>query len=50
VCEHRLLQSLQLRAGLEPELAHQRPAGVGICLQRLGLAAGAVEGEHQLGT
>ena len=35
--------------GSSPSSPDQRPAGVGVDLERLGLAAGAVEREHQLG-
>ena len=46
--EHRALELLQLATGLEPEVLHQRPPGVAERVERLGLAAGSVEREHQL--
>ena len=41
------LELAQMLAGLDPEVADQRPARVRVGLQRLRLAVGAVEGEHQ---
>ena len=43
------LEPLELGAGLEPELLDERGAGAAVGVERLGLAAGAVEGEHQVG-
>ena len=37
----------QLGARLDPQVLDQSPSGGPVCLQRLGLAAGAVEGEHE---
>jgi hypothetical protein len=48
VGEDRRLKPLQLGARLDPELSHQYPAGTREDLQRLGLAAGSVQGDHQL--
>jgi len=48
VSEDRLLQALEALAWFEPELLGERPPCVLIDLQRLRLAAGAVESEHQL--
>ena len=48
VAEDRLLELAQLGAGLDPDLLGQRPMRVAICLDRLGLPSGAVEGEHAL--
>jgi hypothetical protein len=48
VLEHRLLQLLQLRSRLDAQLVHERPAGVLVDVQRVGLAARAVEREHEL--
>ena len=45
--EDRALELAQLRARLESELADERRPCIGICRERVGLAAGAVEGEHQ---
>src|SRR5256885_3145534 len=39
---------LQGGAGLEPELAGERPAALSVDLECFRLPAGAVEGEHQL--
>ena len=50
VREDRLLDPLQLGARLEPELADQHAAGVGVHIERLRLAARPVEREHQLDT
>ena len=46
--EDRLLELLELGAGLEPELLVEGAAGIPVTLEGLGLAAGTVEGEHQL--
>jgi hypothetical protein len=43
-----LLQTLQLWTRLKPELTEEPAAGVGIRVERFGLAAGAVKGKHQL--
>ncbi len=48
VAEDGLLQLAQLGAGLDPDLLDQRPVRIAICLHRLGLPSGAVEGEHTL--
>ena len=47
--EDRLLQVAQLRARLDAELADEPLARVLVGVERLGLAAAAVEREHQLG-
>ena len=47
--EDLLLEAAQLGPGLDPDLLGQRLAGVAVGLQGLGLAPGAVEGEHALG-
>ncbi len=49
VHEHRPLQPLQRATGLEPELLHEHLARLVVDAQRLGLAARAVEGDHELG-
>ena len=41
------LELPELRAGLDAELLDEAPARVLVDLERFGLAAGAVEGEHQ---
>ena len=46
--EDLLLELLQGGPGLEPELLGQQPPPVLVGLERLGLSAGLVEGEHQL--
>ena len=46
--EDLLLERLELGGGLEAELRHERLAGIGVRLEGLGLAAGAVQREHQL--
>ena len=46
--EDGLLETLELGAGLEAELLDERPASIGVHVECLRLAAGAVEGEHQL--
>ena len=46
--EDRPLELAQPLSRLDPELLDQRPARVLVGLQRVGLAVGAVEGEHQL--
>ena len=48
VAEDGLLELAQLGAGLDPDLRDQRPVRVAVGLDRLGLAPGAVEGEHAL--
>ncbi len=47
--EDRRLQPLQLGARLEPQLVDQRGAGAAVGVERVGLAARAVEGEHEVG-
>ena len=47
--EDRRLQPLQLGARLEPQLVDQRRAGAAVGVERVGLAARAVEGEHEVG-
>ena len=41
------LELMQLGPGLEPELIDQAPAGRLEHVERVGLAPGAIEGEHQ---
>jgi hypothetical protein len=48
VAENRLLELLQLTAGLDPELVDQPAASLAVDGKRVSLTAGAVEGEHQL--
>src|SRR5436190_10206443 len=48
VGEDRRLESLQLRARLDPELTHQHLPGAGEDLKCFGLTPGSVEGDHQL--
>jgi hypothetical protein len=43
-----LLELAQLAAGLDAELVDERPARVLICGERVGLASGPVEREHEL--
>ena len=47
--EHGALELLQLTTGLQPELVHQRLPGMAEGVERLGLATGPVEREHELG-
>ena len=46
--EDRLLELLEGRARLDPELVDEQPPGLAVDLERLGLATGAVEREHEL--
>ena len=46
--EDRGLQALELRARVQAEVLDQDVAGAAVGVERVGLAAGAVEGEHQL--
>ena len=46
--EDPALELLQLGAGLEPQLLTQRRACCAVDLERVGLTARAVEGQHQL--
>jgi len=48
VVQDCLLQTLQLRAGLEAQVIRERSAGLGEDVERLALAARAVERQHQL--
>src|SRR5436309_2048868 len=48
VAEDPLLQPLQRRARLDPELLHEHLPCLLVGIERLRLALGAVEGEHQL--
>ena len=50
VIEDRLLEAPELRPRLESELLVERPPGIGVHRECLGLPPGAVEGEHQLST
>ena len=47
--EDRGLEALELGAGLQAEFLDERAAGAAVGFERVGLAAGAVEREHQLG-
>jgi hypothetical protein len=47
VAQDRLLQPLQLRRGREPELLIQPPPPAGVDVQRVGLAAAAIQRQHQ---
>jgi hypothetical protein len=49
VGEHGLMEVVQFASGLDPQLLDQHLAGVAVGLQRVGLAAAAIQGEHQLG-
>ena len=46
--EDRRLEALQLAPGVQAELLDERVAGAPVGVERVGLAAGAVEREHQL--
>ena len=46
--EHGIVESAELRSGLDPELLDQRAAGCAISRERVGLPTGAVERDHQL--
>jgi hypothetical protein len=48
VGEDRPLQPLELEAGAQAELGVERPDGLTVGVQRLALASGAIEGEHEL--
>jgi hypothetical protein len=48
LAQDRVVQGAQLGRRLDADLVDQRPAGLAIGLQRLGLAAGPVEREHPL--
>ena len=48
VAEDRLLEALELLARLEPDLLVQDRSRARVCGERVGLAVGAVEREHQL--
>ena len=48
VREDRLVEVVQLGARLDPELLDEDLAGVPVGLQRVGLAAAAIQREHQL--
>ena len=48
VAEDRLLQPLQRLARIDAEVVDERPPRLGVCVERLGLPVGAVEGEHLL--
>ena len=48
LAKNQRLQLLQLSRGFDPELLHQQLACIAIRLQRVGLAARAVEGQHEL--
>ena len=46
--EDRLLQMLELRSGIKPQLGAQCPDGVAVGIQRLALSSRAIQGEHEL--
>ena len=46
--EHLRLEAAELLARLEPELVGEQPPRLAVDRERLGLAAAAVEGEHQV--
>ena len=48
VSENCLLEVVELGAGLDPELVDEDVAGVAVGLERVGLAAAAIQGEHQV--
>ena len=48
LAQDRPFELLQRGAGVDAELVEQRGPAVPVGLQRFGLAAGPVEGEHQL--
>ena len=48
VGEDRLVEVMELGARLDPELLDEDLAGVAVGLQRVGLAAAAIQREHQL--
>jgi hypothetical protein len=50
LAEDRLLEAPQLGAGLDAELVDQRAARVAVDVERLRLAAAAIERQHQLAT
>jgi hypothetical protein len=49
LAQDRLLQLAEPLARVDPQLFEQHPTRVLVSLKRLGLSAGAVEREHQLG-
>ena len=46
--EDRLLQTLELRSGMKPQLGVQCSDGVAVGIQRLALSARAIQGQHEL--
>ena len=48
LAQDRLLEATELRARLDADLGDEHPARLAVGLQRLGLAAAAIEREHQL--
>ena len=48
LAQDRVVQALQLGRRLDPDLVDQRPPGVAVGLQRLGLAPAPVQREHPL--
>ena len=48
MAQDRLLELLELRPRLEPELGDQRLPRVGVRIERFGLAAATVERKHEL--
>ena len=42
------MEVVELGAGLDPELVDEDVAGVAVGLERVGLAAAAIQGEHQV--
>jgi hypothetical protein len=49
VVEDRPLELLQLPTRIDAQLLDQRGAGIAVHVERVDLAAGAVQGQHQLG-
>ena len=49
LAQDRLLELLQRRAWLDPQLVHQQPPPLAVPVERLRLPPRAIEGEHQLG-
>ena len=48
LAQDRLVQRAQLRGGLDAQIVDQRGARRAVDVERLGLAAAAIEGEHEL--
>jgi hypothetical protein len=48
VAEDRFVEIVEVRSWLDPELLDEDVAGVAVGLKRVGLAAAAIQREHQL--